>query len=58
MMQTGKRNEEDYKKMQDVYSELIEIDEAKKFFDAETKFNVLVADVNKIIGEAIRDVIQ
>ena len=41
-----------------MYRELIEIDDAKKFFDAETKFNILIADVNKIIGEAIRDVIQ
>ena len=57
-MQTGKQDEEKYKKVQEMYSELIEIEDAKKFFDAETKFNVLVADVNKIIGEAIRDVIQ
>lgn len=57
MMQTGKNNEEKYKKMQDLYAELIKDEEAKKFFDAETKFNVVIADVNKIIGEAVRDVI-
>ena len=44
--------------MQELYVELIEIDDAKKYFEAETKFNILVADVNKIIGEAIRDVMQ
>ena len=55
-MQTGKRDEEKYKKMQDLYSELVEIDDAKKFFEAETKFNIVIADVNKIIGEAVRDV--
>ena len=44
--------------MQDLYAELIEIDDAKRFFEAETKFNIVIADVNKIIGEAIRDVIQ
>ena len=58
MMQTGKQDEEKYKKVQELYSELIKIDDAKKFFDAETKFNVIIADVNKIIGEAIRDVMQ
>ena len=58
MMQTGKQDEEKYKKVQELYSDLIEIDDAKKFFDAETKFNVIIADVNKIIGEAIRDVMQ
>ncbi|MCF0125839.1 MAG: YlbF family regulator [Clostridia bacterium] len=58
MMQTGKNNEEKYKKMQDLYSELIENNDAVKFFEAETKFNIMVADVNKIIGEAIRDVME
>ena len=57
MMQTGKNNEEKYKKMQDLYAELIEDEEAKRYFEAETKFNVVIADVNKIIGEAVRDVI-
>lgn len=56
MMQTGKNDEEKYKKMQELYAELIENNEAKSFFEAETKFNVMIADVNKIIGEAIRDV--
>lgn len=57
MMQTGKNNEEKYKKVQEMYAELIENSDAKKFFEAETRFNILVADVNKIIGEAVRDVI-
>ena len=56
MMQTGKNNEEKYKKMQDKYAELIENGEAKRFFETETQFNILIADVNKIIGEAIKDV--
>jgi cell fate (sporulation/competence/biofilm development) regulator YlbF (YheA/YmcA/DUF963 family) len=55
-MQTGKNNEEKYKVVQDMYAELIENSEAKRFFEAETKFNIMIADVNKIIGEAIRDV--
>ncbi len=58
MMQTGKQNEEKYKKVQEQYAELVENNEAKKFFEAETKFNILIADVNKIIGEAIKDVMQ
>ncbi len=57
-MQTGKQDEGKYKEMQDLYTELIEIQEAKKFFETETKFNIVIADINKIIGEAIRDVIQ
>ena len=58
MMQTGKNNEEKYKKVEELYSKLVENEEAKRYFEAETKFNILIADVNKIIGESIRDVIQ
>ena len=58
VMQTGKQDEERFKEVQELYAELIEIDEAKRFFEAETKFNIVIADVNKIIGEAIRDVMQ
>lgn len=55
-MQTGKNNDEKMKKVQELYLELIEDNDAKKFLDAETKFNILFADVNKIIGESIKDV--
>lgn len=58
MMQTGKNDEEKYKEMQEKYAQLVENEEAKRYFEAETKFNILIADVNKIIGEAIRDVMQ
>lgn len=57
-MQTGKSDEEKTKKMQNLYIELIENEDAKRFFDAEMKFNILLADVNKIIGDAIKDVLQ
>lgn len=55
-MQTGKEDEEKTNKMKELYAELIQIDDAKKYFDAEMKFNILLTDVNKIIGEAVRDV--
>ncbi len=56
MMQTGKQDEEKMKLVQEKYMELLEISEARTFFEAETKFNIIIADVNKIIGEAVRDV--
>ena len=40
-----------------MYKELIEIPEIQKYFDAEFKFNVLLGDVNKIISEAVRDIV-
>lgn len=57
-MQTGKNDEEKMKKIQELYLELMENSDAKKFFEAETKFNILFADVNKIIGESIKDVME
>ena len=57
-MQTGKEDMEKTNKMKELYAELIQIEDAKKYFDAEMKFNIVLADVNKIIGEAVRDVIQ
>ncbi len=57
-MQTGKEDEEKLKKIQEMYSELIQIDEVKRYFDTELKFNVMLADVNKIISEAVEDVIK
>ena len=56
IFQTGKENEEKLKKAQQLYMELIQIDEAKRYFDAEMKFNIVIADVNKIIGDAIKGV--
>jgi cell fate (sporulation/competence/biofilm development) regulator YlbF (YheA/YmcA/DUF963 family) len=58
LMQTGKRDEEKFEKMQTVYAEIVENPEGKKYIETETAFNILVADVNKIIGEAIQDVMN
>ena len=30
----------------------------KEYFDVEVRFNVMLADVNRIIGEAVKDVLQ
>lgn len=58
VMQTGKDDKEKVKKMQELYIELIENNDAKKYLETETKFNILLSDVNKIIGDAVIDVIK
>ena len=58
VVQTGKRSEEEEKEVERLYLELVENEEARKYFEAETKFNIIIADVNKIIGDAIKDVIK
>ncbi len=44
--------------MQKIYIELMQYDLAKSYFDIELKFNVLIADVNKIIAESVQDVLK
>ena len=46
------------KHVQELYGELIQNQEASKFFDAEIKFNVLIADVNRIIGQVVQEVMK
>ena len=58
VMQTGKEDEEKTKRMQELYIQLMENEDAKNFFDTETKFNIVLADVNKIISDAVIDVIK
>lgn len=57
-LQGEKQSEEKMKKLQELYKILVENDEVKSYFDKEVRFNVLIADINKIIGEAIKDVLQ
>ena len=57
-MQTGKNDDDKTKKMQQLYIALYENADAVKFFEAETKFNIVLADVNKIIGDAVIDVLK
>ena len=57
-IQNGKTDEKVMQKIQSLYKDLIEIPKIKKYFDAEFKFNVLLGDVNKIISEAVKDLIS
>lgn len=57
-MQGSEANKEKEKEIQEVYTDLLSKENVKEYFDAEFKFNVLLADVNKIIGEAVREVLE
>ena len=58
MQYTGEgKDEEKAKKLEEMYAMLIQDNQIKEYFDLEVKFNVMIADVNKIIAEAIRDVL-
>ena len=58
MQYTGEaKDEEKTKKLEEMYAMLVQDKQIKEYFDLEVKFNVMIADVNKIIAEAIRDVL-
>ena len=56
-LQGEKQSDEKMKKLQELYTILIKEPRIKEYFDKEVKFNVMIADVNKIIGESIKDVL-
>ncbi len=56
-IQGKEAGEEKNKKLQEMYAILIGKKEIKEYFDLEVKFNVMIADVNKIIAEAVQDVL-
>ena len=40
-----------------MYTMLVQDKKIIEYFDLEVKFNIMIADVNKIIAEAIKDVL-
>ena len=56
-MQGEKQSSEKMAKLQELYKILVQNEQVKEYFDKEVRFNVMIADVNKIIGEAIKDVL-
>ena len=56
-MQGQDIDENETKKLQEKYAKLIQDEELKQYFEAEIKFNVMMADINKILAEAVKDVL-
>ena len=57
-MQGLEVNKDKEKELQDIYVELLAKENVKEYFDAEFKFNILLADVNKIIGDAVKEILE
>lgn len=53
----GEQDEEKNKKLQQMYQILMQDSKIKEFFDIEVRFNIMLADVNKIISESVKDVL-
>ena len=56
-IQNGKVDEEKLKHIQELYKNIIDIAEIRNYFDTELKFNILLGDVNKIISDAVKDLV-
>ena len=46
------------KELQDIYAELLTKENVTEYFESEFKFNILLADVNKIIGDSVKEVLE
>ena len=57
-MQGLEVNKDKEKELQDLYTELLSKENIKEYFEAEFKFNILLADVNKIIGDSVKEVLE
>lgn len=57
-IEKGKEDPEKMQKLQEMYNILVENKDIKEYFDLEVKFNVMVADINKIIAESMKDIFK
>ena len=51
------QDEEKMKKLQEMYDILMKEPKIKEYFDIEVRFNIMLADVNKIISESVKDLL-
>lgn len=45
-------------KIQEMYKVLVDNPAIKEYFDIEVRFNVMLADINKIIAESVKDALM
>lgn len=57
-MNTGKVDEAKNGELQNLYSILIQDEQTRKLFENEMRLNILLADMQKRVGEAIKEVVE
>lgn len=58
LMQGQEAENEKMEKLQNLYQILASNVKVKEFFDREVRFDVMLSDIYKIIGEALKDIIE
>ena len=56
-IQGGQQDAEKMKKLQEMYDILNKEAKIKEYFDIEVRFNIMLADVNKIISESVKELL-
>ncbi len=51
------QDDEKQKKLQEMYEILTKEPKIKEYFDIEVRFNIMLADVNRIISESVKDLL-
>lgn len=57
-MTGAEQDKQKAEEFQKLYVELVQNPITKKYLDLELKFNVILADINKIIGDSVKDVLK
>jgi len=57
-IESGKMNELNQKDLENTYSLLIQSETVRNFLESEIRLNVLLADMQKIIGEGLKDIVE
>ena len=58
LMQGQEAEPEKMEKLQNLYQILASNVKVKEFFDREVRFDVMLSDIYKIIGEALKDIVE
>ena len=51
-------SEDELKQMQNLYSLIIQNETARKLLESEMRLNVMLADMNKIVGEGLKEIVE
>ena len=57
-IESGKMDEIAQKELENTYSLLIQSETVRSFLESEIRLNVLLADMQKIIGEGLKDIVE
>lgn len=57
-MNTGKIDDNEKQALENIYSILIQNEDARKILECEMRIDVMLADMQKIVGEGIKEILQ